>query len=178
MDKPTVGSEILIHSYKHDGSIHRSWAKGFVLDANEKHTIVINNHTLVTESDGRMWYTREPAICYFPHHQWYNVICMIRKNGVYFYCNIASPSYYDGEALKYIDYDLDLKVFPDYRYKVLDEEEYRQHSLKMHYSKELDAILRKQLSILIDMSMTLKGPFQPNFAKYWYDAYQAEKNRK
>ena len=156
MDKPTVGSEILIHSYKHDGSIHRSWAKGFVLDANEKHTIVINNNTLVTESDGRM----------------------IRKNGVYFYCNIASPSYYDGEALKYIDYDLDLKVFPDYRYKVLDEEEYRQHSLKMHYSKELDAILRKQLSILIDMSMTLKGPFQPNFAKYWYDAYQAEKNRK
>ena len=48
-------------------------------------------HTKVTESDGRMWHTREPAIWYMPKHKWYNVICMIRKTGVYYYCNIASP---------------------------------------------------------------------------------------
>ena len=66
--------------------------------------------------------------------KWYNVICMIRKTGVYYYCNIASPTLYDGEALKYIDYDLDLKVFPDGNYRVLDEEEYRQHEKQMNYT--------------------------------------------
>ena len=138
MSDSLVGKKVLIHCYKHDGSIHRCWAKGFILDENDDHFIAINNRTLVTESDGRMWHTREPAICYFPKNKWYNVICMIRKTGVYYYCNIASPTLYDGEALKYIDYDLDLKVFPDNNYRVLDEEEYKQHAKQMNYSKELD----------------------------------------
>ena len=110
MSNSLVGKKVLIHCYKHDGSIHRCWSKGFILDENDDHFIAINNRTLVTEADGRMWHTREPAICYFPKKKWYNVICMIRKTGVYYYCNIASPTLYDGEALKYIDYDLDLKV--------------------------------------------------------------------
>ena len=39
--------------------------------------------------------------------------------------------------LKYIDYDLDLKVFPDGNYRILDQEEYRQHAREMGYSDEL-----------------------------------------
>ena len=135
MNKPLKGEEILIHCYKHDGSVHRCWNKGFVLEETDSHFIVVNNRTLVIESDGRKWHTREPAICYFPKDRWFNVICMIRKNGVHFYCNIASPTLYDGEALKYIDYDLDLKVFPDYKYKILDEEEYKMHKEQMGYSE-------------------------------------------
>lgn len=38
---------------------------------------------------------------------------MIRENGVSYYCNLASPAVLDKEALKYIDYDLDVKVFPN-----------------------------------------------------------------
>lgn len=172
MSESLVNKEVLIHCYKHDGSVHRCWDKGFVLQETSQHYIVINNKTLVTESDGRRWYTREPAICYFPKNQWYNVICMIRKNGVYFYCNIASPTLYDGEALKYIDYDLDLKVFPDYRYKVLDEEEYRQHKEAMNYGDAIDQLLHQQLDILIQMALNMTGPFRPDFAEHWYRIYQ------
>ncbi|MFR1627511.1 MAG: DUF402 domain-containing protein [Thomasclavelia ramosa] len=164
--------KVLIHCYKHDGSIHRCWAKGFILDENDDHFIAINNRTLVTESDGRMWHTREPAICYFPKNKWYNVICMICKTGVYYYCNIASPTLYDGEALKYIDYDLDLKVFPDNNYRVLDEEEYKQHAKQMNYSKELDRILKKQLELLIDLATKREGPFSEDFTKHWYHVYE------
>lgn len=171
MNKPIVGKDVLIHCYKHDGSIHRCWDKGFVLEENENHFIVVNNRTLVTESDGRRWYTREPAVCYFPKHQWYNVICMIRKNGVHYYCNIASPTLYDGEALKYIDYDLDLKVFPDYHYKILDEEEYKQHKDLMDYNDKLDDILHQQLDLLIDLATQMRGPFRPDFAVKWYQMY-------
>ena len=167
-----VNQEVLIHCYKHDGSVHRSWSKGFVLEETDEHFIVINNHTLVTESDGRMWYTREPAVCYFPKHKWYNVICMIRKTGVYYYCNIASPTLYDGEALKYIDYDLDLKVFPDLNYRILDEEEYRQHAKMMGYSKRLDQILRRQLELLIIEATHKKGPFADGFTRSYYELYE------
>lgn len=172
MNKPLKGEEILIHCYKHDGSVHRCWNKGFVLEETDSHFIVVNNRTLVIESDGRKWHTREPAICYFPKDRWFNVICMIRKNGVHFYCNIASPTLYDGEALKYIDYDLDLKVFPDYKYKILDEEEYKMHKEQMGYSEEIDRILHDELDALINMEMNMEGPFRPGFAEYWYEIYQ------
>ena len=171
MNELLTNKTMLIHCYKHDGSVHRCWDKGLVLEETDDHFIIVNNRTLVTESDGRRWYTREPAVWYCPKHQWYNVICMIRKNGVHFYCNIASPTIYDGEAIKYIDYDLDLKVFPDYKYKVLDEEEYRIHKAKMNYGNELDAILKKQLEILIDMAKNLRGPFNPEFSQHWYRVY-------
>ena len=37
---PTPGSFVHIQSYKHDGSLHRTWCKGFVLEADEKHIVV------------------------------------------------------------------------------------------------------------------------------------------
>lgn len=172
MKESLIGKEILIHSYKHNEKVHRSWSKGLVLEETNQYYIVINDRTLVTESDGRRWYTREPAIWFFPKNDWYNVICMIRKNGVYFYCNIASPALYDGEALKYIDYDLDLKVFPDYKYKVLDEEEYELHRKLMDYSSDIDKILHEQLEDLIQMTYDMAGPFRPGFAQNWYAKYQ------
>ena len=46
-----VGKKILIHGYKHNGKIHRCWSKGLVLQETDDHYIVINNRTLVTESE-------------------------------------------------------------------------------------------------------------------------------
>ena len=56
---------VYIQSYKHDGSLHRTWAKGYVIEANERRIVAVTNKTLVSESDGRKWVTREPAICFF-----------------------------------------------------------------------------------------------------------------
>ena len=166
-----VGKKILIHGYKHNGKIHRCWSKGLVLQETDDHYIVINNRTLVTESDGRMWHTREPAIWYMPKHKWYNVICMIRKTGVYYYSNIASPTLYDGEALKYIDYDLDLRVFPDGSFKILDRGEYNYHKNKMKYSDDIDYVLKKELSRLIDMAREKTGPFQKELIEKYHKQY-------
>lgn len=172
MKNSLVGQDVLIHCYKHDGKPHRTWSRCKILEETDRHFIGINNNTLVTESDGRSWVTKEPAICYFPKDRWYNVICMIRSDGIYYYCNIASPILYDGEALKYIDYDLDLKVFPDGNYRILDQEEYRQHAREMGYSEELDEILKKQLDVLIELAVKKGGPFDQDFTKKWYSFYQ------
>ena len=49
---PTPGSFVHIQSYKHDGSLHRTWCKGFVLEADEKHIVVVTDRAWVIESDG------------------------------------------------------------------------------------------------------------------------------
>lgn len=98
-----------IHSYKHDGSIHRVWEKSVLLDETDEYIILGNNKCKVIESDGRTWYTKEPAIIYFFKNKWYNIIAMYKKRGLTYYCNISSPCVIEENTVKYIDYDLDLK---------------------------------------------------------------------
>ena len=74
---------------------------------------------------------------------------MIRDNGVSYYCNLASPFHIDQEALKYIDYDLDVKVFTNGEKKLLDVEEYEQHKEKMHYSDDIDFILKENVTFTL-----------------------------
>lgn len=167
-----TGEEVRIHSYKHNGLIHRGWDNTIVLEEKEDYIVLANEKSKVTESDGRSWYTREPAVLYFFKDKWYNVIGMIREDGIYYYCNISTPYLIDDKVVKYIDYDLDLKVFPDGTYRILDEEEYKYHKGVMGYSEELDKILHDQLDDLIAMVEDKRGPFAQGFINYWYIIYK------
>src|SRR5690625_7795772 len=106
MVAPKVGADIQIQSYKHNGTLHRVWDSSVVLKGTEKIVIGANDKTHVTESDGRSWVTREPAICYFHSEYWFNIIGMLRADGIYYYCNISSPFLYESSAFKYIECDL------------------------------------------------------------------------
>lgn len=162
---------VYIQSYKHDGSLHRTWAKGYVIEANERRIVAVTNKTLVSESDGRKWVTREPAICFFYPDKWYNVICMIRKSGIHYYCNLASPSLYDGEAIKNIDYDLDVKVSPTGKTTLLDEDEYQEHSAEMGYSRKLDKAIHYGLDrLMVDIRLQ-NSPFEHREISALYDKY-------
>lgn len=172
MQQPREGELITIKSYKHDGSLHRTWRDTMVLKTSEHSLIGCNDHTLVTESDGRRWVTREAALLYYHKHYWFNVVTMIRPKGISYYCNIASPYLIDSEGLKYIDYDLDVKVFPDGEKKLLDVDEYELHRRQMGYSKEIDHILKENVRILVDWINNEKGPFSKAYVKLWYDRYK------
>ncbi len=168
---PMEGERIQIQSYKHNGKLHRVWEDTTVLKANQSVVIVANDRVRVTESDGRSWITREPAICYFNSHSWFNVIGMLREDGVYYYCNISSPFICDHEALKYIDYDLDIKVYPDMTFQLLDEDEYEKHSKEMNYPQVIDTILKRNVNQLIFWIRQQKGPFEADFIDTWYERY-------
>ena len=172
MENLKKGEILNIHSYKHNGKIHRSWDEALFIEENNGYAVFGNYKTLVTEADGRVWKTKEPAIMYFSKDNWFNIIGQLKDNGIYYYCNIASPYVIEERTIKYIDYDLDLKVFPDGNYRILDQEEYRQHAREMGYSDELDKILKKQLDVLIDLAVKKGGPFDQNFTKKWYSFYQ------
>ena len=81
---PKLKESIYIQSFKHDGSLHRTWAKGYVMEANKKRIVCVTNKTWVSESDGRRWITREPAICFFYPDKWFNMISMLRKSGIFY----------------------------------------------------------------------------------------------
>lgn len=172
---PEIGSSIYIRSFKHNGKLHRTWAKGFVIESNENRIVAVTNKAWVIDAgekgEGRKWVTREPAICFFYPDRWYNVICMIRKTGIHYYCNLASPSICDEEGLKNIDYDLDVKVSPAWKTSVLDEDEYEEHKKEMGYSKELDSILWRTLDKLLKDVEERHSPFNEDEIKKLYHLY-------
>ncbi|MBR3151233.1 MAG: DUF402 domain-containing protein [Erysipelotrichaceae bacterium] len=171
MNGLSIGQDIFIESFKHDGSLHRVWSKGIVIDTNPDFTVAVTDHTWIVESDGRRWLTKEPAVCFFYDHHWFNVISMIRKAGIYYYCNLASPSLYDGEAIKNIDYDLDVKVYPDGTYHILDENEYALHSREMNYSPELKKKVESEMEILIGWIREGKEPFSFSYINNYLMQY-------
>lgn len=165
MRELVIGDILRIQCYKHNGDIHRDWNKSKVLEINDDSIVCYNNRVRVTESDGRKWNTREPALLFFYKDSWFNIIVQLKEEGIYYYCNIATPYIIENNVIKYIDYDLDLRVFPDGEYKVLDEDEYDYHKQIMGYSNELDKIINFELNDLIEMYKKREGPFSKEYLK-------------
>ena len=175
MNNIKVGDKLKIHCYKHDGTLEHTSDEAIVLENNEDVLICGNGRTKITEKDGRSHMTNEPAVLFFYKKHWFNIIGQLKKYGLFYYCNIASPYIIDGKVIKYIDYDLDLRVFPDGGFRVLDRNEYNYHKKIMHYSEELDQILKAELSFLIDKKREGKGPFEPGIVQKYYDQFEKMK---
>lgn len=170
-----VGDAVQIHSYKHNKTLHRIWRSATVIKQTEDYLILGNYKTRVIEHDGRNWMTKEPAICYFFKDHWFNVIGMLKPDGIYYYCNLSSPYLYDEEAVKYIDYDLDVRVSRDGTYKMLDEDEYLKHQVKYRYSEDIKKIIDQELKILIQMIEDKVEPFNDEFINGCYDTFKTLK---
>lgn len=151
MKKLCVGDQLQIQCYKHNGKIHRAWSEAVLLDEKKDYMVFGNNKTIVIESEGNTWRTKEPAIMYFFKNYWFNVIVQLKKEGITYYCNIATPYIIEEDTIKYIDYDLDLRIFPNGSYKILDRMEYKYHKRIMNYSEDLDKVVNNALDELISL---------------------------
>lgn len=167
-----IGKKYEIHGYKHNGKIHRAWDEAILLEIHDDYLIFGNEKTKVTEADGRTWRTKEPAVLYFFYKQWYNIIGQYKKDGIYYYCNIASPFIIEENTIKYIDYDLDLRIFPTGQYKILDRLEYNYHKRIMNYSDELDRVICGSLDELIKEYQDGLEMFTDELNKKYYQVYK------
>lgn len=172
-----IGDKLQIQCYKHNGKIHRAWDEAVVLDVKKDYIVFGNRKTNVTEAEGCYWKTKEPAILYFFKDRWFNVIAQLKKDGIYYYCNIATPFVIEEKTIKYIDYDLDLRIFPNGSYKILDRLEYKYHKRIMHYSEELDKVINLGLSDLITYYKNGSIVFDANLNQQYYKKYKELKEK-
>ncbi len=172
MDKLKVGDRLKIYCYKHDGTLEHTSDEAIVLENTPDYLVCGNGRTRITEKDGRSHLTNEPAVLFFYKNHWFNIIGQLKKYGLFYYCNIASPYMIDGKSVKYIDYDLDLRVFPDGGFRILDRNEYNYHRKTMHYTEELDKILKSELTYLIEQKRAETGPFTPGIVDKYYKIYE------
>ena len=153
---PSVGRWYNIRCYKHNGALHRVWDRGLVLENNNDFIVIASKKAKVVESNGRCWFTKEPAVTIFSKKEWWN---------------IASPSIIDKDSIKYIDYDLDAKLFHDNEIRVLDEKEYLHHKKTYEYSDELDAVLKNQTKEIVERMKKRVFPFDDQMINDYYNKY-------
>lgn len=65
MENLKKGEILNIHSYKHNGKIHRSWDEALFIEENNGYAVFGNYKTLVTEADGRCRKTKNRLISIF-----------------------------------------------------------------------------------------------------------------
>lgn len=168
MKKLKYGDKIETTAYKHSGKMHRMWRTLSVIEHNDNEIILANKFAKVLEEDGKNWFTPEPAVSFFYSDKFFNVIAMLKDDGIYYYCNLSSPALIDKEGLKYIDYDLDVRVKPDFSYEILDETEYKENAILYNYPEDLQNIITETLDALIKQIIKKEKPF---VHKYVEDLY-------
>lgn len=169
-------NKIEIRAYKHNGEVHRIWREIDIINQTENEIILANEFSKVVEGDGKNWFTPEPAVSIFYYDEFFNVIAMLKEDGIYFYCNLSSPAIFDKEGIKYIDYDLDLRVLPDFTYEILDEDEFLENIVKYNYPEDLQKVLKITLNNLIEKVKEGELPFNHKYIEDLYMNFINKKN--
>ena len=176
MNNLKVGDTLVIHCYKHNGIIYEASKVAYVIEIKKDYIVLGDENVLITKKDGRAWHTKGSSIMFFYKHRWFNIIAQLKEDGIFYYCNIATPYIIDGRTIKYIDYDLDLRVFSDGAFKILDRNEYNYHKKLMKYPKEINYIVKNELSSLIEMKKAGEFPFNKETIYHYYDKFKKMKN--
>ena len=165
------GDLFSIHGYKHSGRLYKVWDEAVLLDETDDYYVFGNRNTKVTKLFGKSWNTKETAILFYFKDNWYNIVAQLKKKGIFYYCNIASPVIIEENTIKFIDYDLDLRIYPDNTYKILDRKEYNINKKSMRYSKDLQDIIEYKLKELIERFNNRDFPFDKDIIMKYKDEY-------
>lgn len=76
-----------------------------------------------------------------------------------FYCNINLPPVINNNVLDYVDLDLDVFINIEYNFKILDEDEFTENSLKYNYPASLISSSKNALKELCDLIYNREYPF-------------------
>lgn len=161
-----------------------------MVEENAEYWALASKASAVTEADGRRWVTKEKAIFLLYKEKWMNVIAMFKDpcaihgrngkiigefpGGICYYVNIASPTIFDKGFLKYIDYDLDVKLYPDGLEKTLDENEYIHHATTYGYAPDLEKAINSSLENVKQMIETRTPPFDGELIDSLYNRFLAQ----
>ena len=160
-----MSKEIVVRSYKHGGSFHRAWRNSFLLDETPDFFVVGSIKTEITEATGNTWESREPAISYYAKNSWFNIVCMFKEHGISYYANLASPTVFDKKhnSLKYVDYDVDIRMDHHGKLQVVDLAELSINSKLYGYPQEIIDVIEKTALRLLDAAKAKQHPFENLF---------------
>jgi protein associated with RNAse G/E len=150
-----------VNSLKFDGRIHRSWKANLIKET--ENLIIFEgifdkeiNHTqLGVIKRGTTSYE------YYWKKGWYNVFRFHEPEGEFrnFYCNINQPPVIENNVLNYIDLDVDILIWQDLTFEILDWDEFQANVERFNYSLKLQKKVRQSLNEILNLLENRYFPF-------------------
>jgi protein associated with RNAse G/E len=161
----TDNNPVTINSRKFDGAIHKSW-KASLLETEDSLLIFVGKFEEEIKHPhlgviGRGTISYE----FYWTDRWYNVFRFHEPDGGLrnFYCNINFPPKFEDSILDYIDLDIDLLVWKDFSYQVLDFDEFEQNAARFSYPQEIYENALRGLDELVSLVKNKSYPFNKEF---------------
>ncbi len=154
-----------INSLKFDGKIHRSWKATLIRETQE---LIIFRGVFHKEiKHSHLGVIRRGTISYEYYWKkcWYNVFRFHEPEGDLrnFYCNINQPLVIENDLLSYIDLDIDVLLWKDWTFEILDLDEFQKNARIFNYSAELQNQVWQTLDKLLKLIKNKDFPFNIPF---------------
>jgi protein associated with RNAse G/E len=153
--------QITVNSRKYDLSIRRRWT-GKLVERNDPLIVIVGEFDRDVEHPGlgsisRGTISRE----YYWLDRWYNVFRFHEPDGKLrnFYCNVAMPPTLADGVLEYVDLDIDIVVWPDEIYEVVDRDDFETNAVKFGYSEDVRRQAENSVDELIRLIESREFPF-------------------
>jgi len=150
-----------INSLKFDGKIHRIW-KAEVVEA-KNDILILKGIFEETVNHQKLGVIRCGTISYefYWTNRWYNIFRFHEPDGELrnYYCNINKPPVIENDNLSYVDLDVDVLVWKDFTFEILDIDEFEENAVKFSYSPELREKVGESLDKVLQLIKDRDFPF-------------------
>ena len=156
-----AGTLITVRSLKYDMKVRRTWTCELV-DRSGSLTTAVGTFAEAVKHPGLGDISRGTVSHeYYWADRWQNVFRFHEPDGRFrnFYCNVAMPAVITEGMIEYVDLDIDVIVWPDYRYEVLDRDDFERNSKKYGYPADVIEKAEQSLAELTRAIETRDFPF-------------------
>ena len=152
----TAAENITVISRAYDLSVRRTWHAGLVKQQDSLIELVgefdrdVEHPNLGLIKQGTVSYE------YYWLDRWYNIFQFHEPTGELrnHYCNICMPPTFANGVLDYVDLEIDVLIWPDLTYEVLDEIEFDISAERFQFPATLRTNVRNSLDELIRLIKT------------------------
>ncbi len=144
-----VGKRVIIHAYKFNGWLYRSWEFPFLLEKNDEFYVLGSTDAKIytAEFNTKRCFKsnlKHKTFWIFFRDKWFNlVITLLPDNRINYYINLTSKFIYEEGAFKYFDFDLDFKIFSEGNWCEIDINEFKEGIVRYGYTDKLIEIIKK-----------------------------------
>ena len=156
--------DFTINALKADGSVHRSWKASLIDETNELISFVGAFEKEVEHP--KLGFIRRGTVSYeyYWKNRWFNVFRFHEPDDDgnrlrNFYCNINQPPQITNNVLSYVDLDVDVLVWRDFSFEILDLDEFERNADLFSYTKEIRNKVRESLDEILRLIKTRSFPF-------------------
>lgn len=155
---------VTINSRKFDNSLHRSWKCQLVEESTDFWLFVGQFDNEIRHPNLGIIRKGTQSFEYYWKNNWFNIFRFHEPEGdfKFYYCNINLPPKFENNVLDYIDLDLDILVWHDFSFEILDQDEFKENSKRFKYPDPVISKVKKSLKELLKMIKLKEFPFNFN----------------